>query len=55
MIEIRCSNCNKVIIEDVKTFSEESKEKYIQCPYCGKIMFNKFYEESTEKDWDFLE
>ena len=43
MDKIYCSNCKKIIVEDAKSFSKENKEKYVQCPYCSKIMFN-FYE-----------
>ena len=55
MGEIYCNNCKKIIIEDAQDFLKGSKEKYIQCPYCGKIMVNFYYEDEKDDDWEFLE
>jgi len=40
MTQVKCPYCKKVIIEDWEKFLEESKEKYIQCPYCFRYMDN---------------
>ena len=45
MTEMKCLKCKKIMIKDWEKFLEESKEKYIQCPYCNSLMPNpKFVE-----------
>lgn len=41
MTQAHCRYCKKIIIEDWEKFLEESKENYIQCPYCGRLMNNE--------------
>ena len=41
MTQARCTYCKKIIIEDLEKFLEESKEGYIECPYCGRLMKNE--------------
>lgn len=48
MIQLRCLYCSKILIEDLKEYSKQTSEKYIQCPYCGGMMKNKYYEEIQE-------
>jgi len=38
MTQALCRYCKKIIIEDWEKFLEESKEKFIECPYCGRVM-----------------
>jgi len=45
MTQKSCPNCKKIIVEDWEKFLEESKEKYIQCPYCLKYMENPKFQE----------
>ena len=40
MTQAKCPYCKRIIIKDWEKFLEESKEKYIECPYCGKHMDN---------------
>lgn len=45
MTQAQCPRCKKIILEDWEKFLEESKEKYIQCPYCKQHMLNPKFEE----------
>jgi len=45
MEQAQCPRCKKIIIQDWEKFQEDSKEKYIQCPYCGTHMLNPKFEE----------
>ena len=40
-----CRFCKKIVVQDWEKFLEESKEKYIQCPYCNGLMINPKFEE----------
>jgi len=45
MKKAHCKSCKKIIINDWEKFLEDSQEKYIQCPYCKKLMINPKFEE----------
>ncbi len=49
MTQTKCPKCKKIMIEDWEKFLEESKEKYIQCPYCNYYMPNPKFEGVSEK------
>jgi len=48
-INLRCLYCQKIVIEDLKEYSKEKEERYIQCPYCGGMMKNKYYDYFKEE------
>lgn len=45
MTQTKCPKCKKIMIEDWEKFLEESKEKYIQCPYCNYHIVNLKFKE----------
>ena len=45
MTQKACPYCKKIIIEDWEKFLEESKEQYIECPYCKGLMENPKFQE----------
>ena len=45
MTQAQCPRCKKIMIQDWDKFLEESKEKYIQCPYCNYHIVNLKFKE----------
>jgi DNA-directed RNA polymerase subunit RPC12/RpoP len=42
-MEILCKNCKKIIIENLNEKELNNLGEYIQCPYCGLFMLNKYF------------
>lgn len=40
--EVKCNNCGGIYLLDIEVIK---KEKHLQCPLCGIIKPNPFYEE----------
>ena len=42
MTQLNCKLCKAVILEDINFLDET--QQYVQCPACGRITENPFYE-----------